>query len=285
MKGVPAEARRSPVSITVRGEIILKLSDMKKAFPGAAQPAQPGGGHRKRFDGAGLRAPHRAVLRPRRRARSPTEVKKFERLAALGLHRAELPRRPTSTARSRCTQEYAKTKRAKLDYEIDGLVVRANDVHAQHMLGELGNRPRAAVALQVRVAGEGHARSSTSCGRPGRRAASRRSRSSSRSSSPARRCSARRSHNAANVDRARHRHRRRGAGLAPQRRHPVRRGGRRPSTAQRREAADEVRDVQRRSSRSSASTSSAATASAARSSRAASRTGSARWASSSGARS
>jgi len=45
-------------------------------------------------------------------------------------------------------QDYAKTKRAKLDYEIDGLVVRAHDVHVQHMLGELGNRPRAAVAFK-----------------------------------------------------------------------------------------------------------------------------------------
>src|SRR5262249_49764510 len=38
--------------------------------------------------------------------------------------------------------------RASLDYEIDGLVVRANDLRAQHLLGELADRPRAAVAYK-----------------------------------------------------------------------------------------------------------------------------------------
>lgn len=44
--------------------------------------------------------------------------------------------------------EYEKGKRAKLDYEIDGLVVRANDLRTQTLLGELNNRPRAAVAFK-----------------------------------------------------------------------------------------------------------------------------------------
>src|SRR5207244_5167587 len=43
MKGVPAKLKK-PVSITVRGEIILKLSDMKQAFPGAANPRNQASG-------------------------------------------------------------------------------------------------------------------------------------------------------------------------------------------------------------------------------------------------
>jgi DNA ligase (NAD+) len=45
-------------------------------------------------------------------------------------------------------KEYQTKKRAQLDYEIDGLVVRANDLRAQHLLGELADRPRAAVAFK-----------------------------------------------------------------------------------------------------------------------------------------
>jgi DNA ligase (NAD+) len=48
----------------------------------------------------------------------------------------------------RIHEEYARKKRAELDYEIDGLVVRANDLRVQHLLGELGGRPRAAVAFK-----------------------------------------------------------------------------------------------------------------------------------------
>ena len=44
--------------------------------------------------------------------------------------------------------EYANGKRDRLDYDIDGLVIRANNLHTQTMLGELNHRPRAAVAFK-----------------------------------------------------------------------------------------------------------------------------------------
>ncbi len=44
--------------------------------------------------------------------------------------------------------EYQGGMRKKIDYEIDGLVVRANDLRTQILLGELNNRPRAAVAFK-----------------------------------------------------------------------------------------------------------------------------------------
>ena len=43
---------------------------------------------------------------------------------------------------------YEEEKRASLDYEIDGLVIRANDISLQNTLGSLNNRPRAAVAFK-----------------------------------------------------------------------------------------------------------------------------------------
>lgn len=45
-------------------------------------------------------------------------------------------------------EEYAGRLRESLDYEIDGLVVRADDLRAAALLGELNNRPRAAVAFK-----------------------------------------------------------------------------------------------------------------------------------------
>lgn len=45
-------------------------------------------------------------------------------------------------------QSYATKKRGELDYEIDGLVVRADDLDSATLIGELNNRPRAAVAFK-----------------------------------------------------------------------------------------------------------------------------------------
>ncbi len=45
-------------------------------------------------------------------------------------------------------EAYESKRRAELDYEIDGLVIRANRLRAFHLLGELNRRPRAAVAYK-----------------------------------------------------------------------------------------------------------------------------------------
>jgi DNA ligase (NAD+) len=145
MKGVPGKLDGTK-SLTVRGEIILKLSDMKKAFPDAANPRNQASGTSKRLDGAGCE--HLTVMfYDLDGIDADTEEKKFEILQDLGLivpnHRA-----CDYAGALAWHREYSKTKRAKLDYEIDGLVIRANDVHIQHMLGELGNRPRAAIAFK-----------------------------------------------------------------------------------------------------------------------------------------
>lgn len=145
MKGVPRELA-ARVSVTVRGEIILKLSDMKKAYPGAANPRNQAAGISKRFDGEGCQ--HLTVLFYDLDGEDhPTEVAKFARLRALGLL---VPNHDATDLDGAIAihRDYARTRRAKLDYEIDGLVIRANDVHVQHMLGELGGRPRAAIAFK-----------------------------------------------------------------------------------------------------------------------------------------
>lgn len=45
-------------------------------------------------------------------------------------------------------RRYATGARQALDYDIDGLVIRANDLHGFTLLGELNHRPRAAIAFK-----------------------------------------------------------------------------------------------------------------------------------------
>ncbi len=145
MKGVPARLP-SPVSLTVRGEIILTLSDLKRAFPGSANPRNQASGTSKRFDGQGCE--HLSVLFYDLDGEElPTEAAKLARLSELGFL---VPNSRVGTLDEVLAlhQEYSSATRASLDYEIDGLVVRANDVHAQAMLGEKANRPRGAVAYK-----------------------------------------------------------------------------------------------------------------------------------------
>lgn len=145
MKGVPARLKE-PLHVSVRGEIILKLSDMKRWFPNASNARNMASGTAKRFDGTGCE--HLTVLFYDLEGEDAVdEVRKFARLKQLGFETPNLY--PTDAAGAlRLYREYAATKRAALDYDIDGLVIRCNPVRTQALLGELAGRPRAAVALK-----------------------------------------------------------------------------------------------------------------------------------------
>ena len=148
MKGVPARLPE-PLTVSIRGEIILKLSDMKKGFPGYdAPPRNKAAGTSKRFDGSGCE--HLTVMfydLEGGDTEFATEEEKYKRLVELGLIVPPFAVTDLEGALE-IHKDYSKKKRAELDYEIDGLVVRANDLRAQHLLGELADRPRAAVAYK-----------------------------------------------------------------------------------------------------------------------------------------
>ncbi|MCW5834535.1 MAG: NAD-dependent DNA ligase LigA, partial [Labilithrix sp.] len=148
MKGVPARLPE-PLTVSIRGEIILKLSDMKIGFPGTdAPPRNRAAGTSKRYDGAGCEF-LTVVFYDLEGGETEfaTEREKYERLVQLGL--VVPPFEVTDLEGAlRIHAEYLSKKRGALDYEIDGLVVRANDLRAQELLGELGGRPRAAVAFK-----------------------------------------------------------------------------------------------------------------------------------------
>ena len=148
MQGVPATLPE-PLTVSIRGEIILKLSDMKRGFPGYdAPPRNKAAGTSKRFDGSGCE--FLTVMfydLEGGGAEYATEIAKYEKLVALGLIVPPFTVTDLDGALA-IYAEYNKKKRAQLDYEIDGLVVRANDLRAQNLLGELADRPRAAVAFK-----------------------------------------------------------------------------------------------------------------------------------------
>ncbi|MBX3229024.1 MAG: NAD-dependent DNA ligase LigA [Labilithrix sp.] len=148
MQGVPSRLPEK-LTVSIRGEIILKLSDVKRGFPGyVATPRNKAAGTSKRFDGEGCQ--YLTVMfydlegGPKEYA---TEEEKYEALSALGLIVPWFTVTDLEGA-LRVHQDYVASKRGALDYEIDGLVVRANDLRSQHLLGELGDRPRAAVAFK-----------------------------------------------------------------------------------------------------------------------------------------
>ena len=148
MKGVPAKLKE-PLTVSIRGEIILKLSDMKKGFPDYnSPPRNKAAGTSKRFDGEGCE--WLTVMfydLEGGDVEYEREEQKYERLRELGLIVPDWKVTDLEGALE-IHREYSKKKRAALDYEIDGLVVRANDLRAQHLLGELADRPRAAVAFK-----------------------------------------------------------------------------------------------------------------------------------------
>ncbi|AKT39807.1 NAD-dependent DNA ligase LigA [Chondromyces crocatus] len=146
MKGVPARIRERG-HLSVRGEIILRLSDMKRHFPGVTSPRNMAAGLSKRFDGQG--AEHCTVLfyDVAEHAEIPTCRKRFDWLRELGFG---TPQAGHSTLDDviELYRNYASGRRAALDYEIDGLVVYVDSLHVQTLLGDLNRRPRGAVAFK-----------------------------------------------------------------------------------------------------------------------------------------
>ena len=146
MKGVPARIKDRR-SMSVRGEIILRLSDMKKHFTAGTSPRNMAAGTSKRFDGGNCEyltvlfydvADHLDVT---------TEVEKFAYIRSLGF---ATPRTAHGSIDDviKLYDTYAQSTRASLDYEIDGLVIYVNSLHKQALLGEVNHRPRGAVAFK-----------------------------------------------------------------------------------------------------------------------------------------
>ncbi|MEL6186758.1 MAG: NAD-dependent DNA ligase LigA, partial [Myxococcota bacterium] len=159
MRGVPrALAHRGRIS--VRGEIILRKSDVP-AYEKLKKKADPKFDRVKslRNTASGVARTKLHELLPATRLLSAlfydvegvegleTESDKLAFLGEQGFERPFFEVGPLEAILS-TYERYAREARKALDYEIDGLVVRAESIRTGDLLGELNNRPRAAVAFK-----------------------------------------------------------------------------------------------------------------------------------------
>jgi DNA ligase (NAD+) len=133
--------------MSVRGEIILRLSDMKKHFTSGTSPRNLAAGTARRFDGS--LCEHLTVLfyDVADQLDLPTEVEKFAYIRSLGFATPSTMAGGIDDVMAHY-QRYSGELRQKLDYEIDGLVVYIDSLHTQSLLGEVNHRPRGAIAFK-----------------------------------------------------------------------------------------------------------------------------------------
>lgn len=146
MKGVPPRIKDKR-SMSVRGEIILRLSDMKKHVTQGTSPRNLAAGTSKRFDGTGCDNLTVLFYDVADGPDLATEVEKFAFLRSLGFATPQTAHGELDDVIALYAR-YSGGLRAKLDYEIDGLVIYVNPLHTQSMLGEVNHRPRGAVAFK-----------------------------------------------------------------------------------------------------------------------------------------
>jgi len=151
MKGVPARLQDKRFTGSLRGEVVLLKSDLVKHFPDKANTRNAASGTAKRYDGLGCEHLWVIFYQVVEGKEFATEGEQFTWLQDQGLR---IPNwYVTAMAPGVKTPhdiwiEYQQTKRAQLDYDIDGLVVRIDNLVKQISLGEKDGRPKGAVAFK-----------------------------------------------------------------------------------------------------------------------------------------
>ncbi|AUX23675.1 DNA ligase [Sorangium cellulosum] len=146
MKGVPSRIREQG-RLSVRGEIILRLSDMRRHFPGVTSPRNMAAGASKRFDGQGAERCTVLFYDVADHLEIPTCRARFAWLRELGFATPQTAHGGVEDVIA-LYRRYSSELRAGLDYEIDGLVVYVDSLHLQGLLGDVNRRPRGAVAFK-----------------------------------------------------------------------------------------------------------------------------------------
>lgn len=151
MKGIPDRIPRKTTCL-VRGEIIIRKSDFEDHFKDKySNTRNAASGIAKRYDGQSCE--HLSVLfyKVLGGPKLETEADQFRFIESMGLSTPgwSLSRmQPGSRTPLDIWVEYHQSKRDKLDYDIDGLVISVNDLGRQFLLGEKDLRPVGAVAFK-----------------------------------------------------------------------------------------------------------------------------------------
>lgn len=133
---------------SLRGEIIMKKSVHQKHFADKANPRNAASGVSKRLDGVNVEKLDILFYQVLGDIDFKTEVDQFKWLIK---HKIGTPlywTRKDVGEVNKFWREYQDLHRDKLDYDIDGLVIRINDMVEQQSLGDKDLRPLGAMAYK-----------------------------------------------------------------------------------------------------------------------------------------
>ena len=151
MRGVPGKLPKK-FSGSIRGEIILTKSDFQAHFAsGYGNTRNAASGIAKRYDGKGCELLQVMFYQVVEGKDFEHEADQFEWLEQTGFKTPNwyvTMMSPGVRTPHDLWVEYQQTKRATLDYEIDGLVIRLDSLLKQVALGETDGRPNGAVAFK-----------------------------------------------------------------------------------------------------------------------------------------
>lgn len=133
---------------SLRGEIIMKKSVHQKHFPDKANPRNACAGVAKRLDGVGVEHLDILFYQALGDIEFGAEQAQFAWLVDQKLKTPFWCVAKTDTEVNKFWRDYQDNKRDSLDYEIDGLVIRIDDLEAQTALGEKDLRPKGAKAFK-----------------------------------------------------------------------------------------------------------------------------------------
>lgn len=133
---------------SLRGEIIMTKSNHKQYFADKANPRNAASGTSKRLDGVGVDKLDILFYQVLGDVDFKTEEKQFEWLAKQDLNTPNWWLFDDAAQVNAHWRNYQDKERDKLDYDIDGLVIRVNDMAKQLSLGEKDLRPKGAIAFK-----------------------------------------------------------------------------------------------------------------------------------------
>ena len=133
---------------SLRGEIIMFKSTHKQHFADKANPRNAASGTSKRLDGVGVDKLNIIFYQVLGDVDFKTEEAQFQWLLKQDLDTPNFWVFKSDSEVNDHWRTYQDTDREKLDYDIDGLVIRLNNMERQIALGEKDLRPKGAIAFK-----------------------------------------------------------------------------------------------------------------------------------------
>ena len=147
MGGVPAQLK-DDFTGSLRGEIIMKKSIHQKHFADKANPRNAASGVSKRLDGVNVDKLDILFYQALGNVDFTTEQAQFVWLQNQGLNTPNWWIAKDADKVNSFWRTYQDVDRNKLDYDIDGLVIRIDDLDKQSALGDKDLRPKGAKAFK-----------------------------------------------------------------------------------------------------------------------------------------